>query len=151
MKNYQIRLCEECLYIKKHLPRRIADLEAYIDSIMPVTPGSVLKLVGRPVAKNPLDTSQTERWAIKRATCNEAAELTAKKLLSERLTCFLGSLREKDSRFVRLVYDRELPAQSVVREIDITYRTYYRTRKSVIIKAWEEIGDLENMLELGVK
>lgn len=147
----QIRICEECLYIHKDLPRRIADLEAYIDSIMPVLPGSVLKLVGRPVAKTPLDTSQVERWAIKRATCNEAAELSAKKLLYERLNGFLGGLREKEARFVRLVYDREIPTRSVVKDLGITYRTYYRTRKSVLIKSWEDIGDLENILELGVK
>ena len=77
--------------------------------------------------------------------------MTAKKLLSERLNGFLGGLREKEARFVRLVYDREIPTQSVVKDLGITYRTYYRARKSVIIKAWEDIGDLENILELGVK
>ena len=147
----QFRLCEECLFIRKHLPRRIVDLEIYIESIMPPLPGSVLKLVGRPVAKNPFDTSQTERWAIKRACCEEAAELSAKRELHYQLDQFIGELKGKEAQFVRLVYDRELPVQSVVRELGIVYRTYSRLRQKVVIKVWDRLKSMNGQIELGVK
>ncbi len=148
---HQARLCEECLYVRKHLPRRIVDLEVYIDSIMPPSPGSVLKLVGRPVAKTPLDTSQTERWALKRACCEEAEELTAKRELHARLGQFVGELKGKEAQFVRLVYDRELPVQSVVRELGVAYRTYSRLKQRIVVRAWDRLRDMNGQIELGVK
>jgi hypothetical protein len=148
---YQVRITEECLYSAKNLPRRIGDLQSHVDSIMPPLPGSVLKLVGRPVAKTPLDTSQTERWAIRRACCPEAEELAVKVWLWHRLQEFKSDLSIKEKEFIALKYDHEKPTKSVVREMGITERKYYRIRQNVVGQLWQQIRQKDGELEVAVQ
>ena len=150
MNREQMRLTEEALYAVKYLPRRIDELELAMEDVLPQSPGSVLKMVGRPVAKTPFDTSQTEAWGIRRATCNEAIELQAKKNLNETLRQWVDCLPHSDQSFVTLTYGQELPRRRVVRELGITDRQYYRIRERVVRTAWEEIRGLNGVIEMAV-
>ena len=141
-------LVEECLYAHKYMTVRIGDLEALISAIMPPLPGSVLKMVGRPVAKTPFDTSQTERWGLRRATCSEAEEALAKKWVVTRLTTLKTELGPLESEYVRLLYDKELPARTVIRKMGLQERQFYRIRKRVLQKAWVYLHSIRHLLEL---
>jgi hypothetical protein len=148
---YQVRITEACLYSAKELPRRIGDLQAHVDAIMPPLPGSVLKLVGRPVAKTPVDTSQTERWGIRRACCPEAEELAVKLWLWHRLQEFKSDLGVKEKEFIALKYDHEKPTKSIVREMGITERKYYHLKDRVVRKLWQYVQHRNGELEVGVQ
>ncbi len=146
----QVRLSEECLYAAKNLARRIGDLEAYMESVVPPSPGSVLKMVGRPVAKTPFDTSITERWAIRRVCCDEAVELEVKVWLYRELCEFRRKLTPVESEFVKLCYDHEMPPKSVTRRMGVNDRQYYRIRQRVIERFWDQIRGRERLLETAV-
>jgi hypothetical protein len=148
---YQVRITEACLYSAKELPRRIGDLQAHIDSIMPPLPGSVLKLAGRPVAKTPVDTSQTERWGIRRACCPEAEELAVKCHLYEKISEFISELRGRELEFVKLAYYMEFPPRKVSREMGMSERNYYLVRGKVLYRAWQHLKGIDDMLEVAVR
>ena len=147
----QVRIAEECLYTAKYLPKRIGDLQAYMRSVVPPSPGSVLKMVGRPVAKTPFDTSITERWAIRRACCDEAMELEAKMCLWYRLREFKAGLEGKEKEFVLLKYEKEKPVWSIVKEMGISERKYYRIRQDVVKQLWYQIRDMNGKIEIAVQ
>ncbi len=149
--NYnQIRLVEECLYVRKELYGKMQELAIIVDSLMPKLPGSVLKMVGRPVAKNPFDTSETEHWGILRATCQEAQELEAKANLWYILKEFRANLGQSDREFIVLRYDKELPPASVQDRLRICSTEYYNTRMRLLRQLWKSIEPLTETIDAAV-
>lgn len=148
MNQHQIRQCEDALYAIKYIPGRIMELQIELDAMIPPSPGSVLKMTGRPVAKTPFDTSETETWGIKRALSKEGQEMAAKQTLNSTLRQWVAELPAEEKEFVRLVYGKELPRHAVIRELDITLRKYYRLRERVIGQAWERIREHEPILDM---
>ncbi len=149
MNKAEVRLTEDALYAVKDLPGRILELQLEVESLRPPAPGSVLKMTGRPVAKTPFDTSETETWGIKRATCHEARELQAKLELNQRIRQCVDEMPAQEQEFVRLVYGKELPRHHVGTKMGINPRQYYRLRQRVIERVWERIKDY-SMLEMAV-
>jgi len=143
MTHDQFKRAEECLYCYKYLTGRIARLEMEQDDIMPPSPGSVLKMVGRPVAKAPGDPSQTETWGILRATSRQAREITAKRQLQDIVRQLKNDLPIRDSEFIRLKYDKELPARSVMRELGIKKRAYHYLRERVLKRLWQRVSKID--------
>jgi len=148
---HEIRQTEECLYVNKYLYGRIQELDIEMDCIFPPGPGSVLKIVGIPVAKNPLDTSQTEEWGIRRATCKEAVELDSKLKLYHALRDLTTHLQEKEYELYTLKYYKEYPVPKVKSLLEIDHQTYYTIRQSLIRKTWKKIKDLDFVVELAVQ
>lgn len=150
MNDREIRISEECLYMRKYLYGRIAELDIELETKLPQLPGSVLKMVGKPVAKTPLDTSQTESWGIYRATCREAVELSAKRRLHSILKDFKGELIFPENEFVKLKYEKELPPKRVKENMGITHTEYYTIRLRVLRNLWKvirNINDIENAIQ----
>lgn len=150
MNQRQVRICEEALYSIKYLPGQIEALRIEVDSMLPQTPGSILKMTGRVVAKSPFDTSETEDWGIKRVISREGQELAAKQELNTVLRQWASELTEEDSRFVRLVYGKEWPRHTVIRELGITPRQYYRIRERILQQVWWRIKHLMHIMDMAV-
>ncbi len=151
MTNQQARLCEDALYAVKELPRHIWQLEIEIGAICPKSPGSVLKMTGRPVAKTPFDTSETETFGILRATCRQAQELGAKLRLNNTLRQMVTELPDREQQFVRLAYGKELQKSSVIKRMDINTRQYYRLRERVLRATWNRIKNMGAELDLALE
>jgi hypothetical protein len=135
LNNYDQGMIEEALFVYKLLPKQIAQLEIEMDCIFPPSPGSVLKMVGRPQAKAPQDTSQTESWGIHRATCQTAILLAAKILLRSALRGMAPLLSVREKEYVYLKYGKELHRLQVQRRMNIGSSGYYFLNKQVISKA----------------
>jgi hypothetical protein len=150
--NYtQIRLAEECLYMRKYLYGRMQELCIVIDSIMPQGPGSVLKIVGKPVAKTPIDTSETEKWGILRATCREAVELEAKMKLFNEIATFRSGLNDQEKEMIGLLYEKEYPVVKVKTMMGLSHKSYHALRMKVLRCLWRRIYYLgEEVLESAV-
>ena len=138
------------MYSIKYLPGQIEALRIEVDSMLPQTPGSILKMTGRVVAKSPFDTSETEDWGIKRVIAREGQELAAKQELNTVLRQWASELTEEDSRFVRLVYGKEWPRHTVIRELGITPRQYYRIRERILQQVWWRIKHLMHIMDMAV-
>lgn len=126
---------ELCLYMYKYLPSRISQLEIAIDEMEPALPGSVLKIVGRPQAKTPLDTSATERLGIAIATCQEAEELSAKRHLREVLTEWQYTLSDKDLSIAEMVYGKELSLRRASQRLGLPFETCRRRKGYIVLSA----------------
>jgi hypothetical protein len=146
-----LRLTEACLFHRKRLPREIGDLEAEMETIMPPSPGSVLKMQGRPQAKAPGDPSQTETWGIIRATCPQSEQLAAKRWLYQILTEVRLGLDESCLAYTLQVYDKELPGQAVRRRLSLSHRQYYRLRDRVLRYTWSQICNAQSLIELALQ
>jgi hypothetical protein len=153
LNNYDQGMIEEALFVYKFLPKQIAQLEIEMDCIFPPSPGSVLKMVGRPQAKAPQDTSQTESWGIHRATCQIAILLAAKILLRESLRGLQQQLSTKEQDFVHLKYGKELHRFQVQRRMRFDYNGYRYINKIIIEKATNVIALNMNsdLLELAIQ
>ena len=147
----QIRQAEEALYMHKYLFGRISALQIEIESIVPTMPGSVLKMVGRPVAKTPMDTSETERWGIIRATCKEGIEICAKEGLKKKLDAFKKTLSKEELNLIKELYDREQRPARVRERLNLSSREYYTIRQRILRKLWPYIEEVEDVFEIAVK
>ncbi len=145
MNKNQIRLTEECLYARKFLYGKMQELAIALDAMVPKSPGSVLKMIGRPMAKTPMDTSETEHWGMLRATCGEAQELDAKLELYRTLETLRVKRLEPDSTLVKLLYDKERPPDIVKREMSINDRNYYMIRQRVLRQVWQKVRDIKKI------
>lgn len=145
--------CEECLFAYKYLPRKMLELEIELSSKFPRTPGSVLKMVGRPVAKTPMDSSQTEQWGIYRATCRQAEELSAKRWLRQVLTDYQHDVTPTEKEILYWRYGKELPDARAIDKSGIPRRTYFRVKKQMLdnlARLLVEIG-LDRYYDLAVR
>ncbi len=145
-----LQLTEACLYHRKRLPREIGDLEAEMETIMPPSPGSVLKMQGRPQAKAPGDPSQTETWGIIRATCPQSEQLAAKRWLYQILTEVRLGLDESCLAYVLQVYDRELPRHVARQRLSLTYMQHTRVRQEVLHQTWQQIAKAQDLAEFAL-
>ncbi len=145
------QICEECLFLRKYLYGRMQELSLHIDTIEPTLPGSVLKLVGRPQAVTPLDTSKTEAVALKRACCPEAEELHAKQMLYDALSEARNSRTNIDNAFVKFYYDKELPSNRVKSKLGIDSMTFHNMKRRVIRSTWLHVKHLRHVLDLAIQ
>jgi hypothetical protein len=157
-KQASFRAIEGLLYKYKTFGAAIRALEAekkslagpYSDNCMPQATSSVVRL-GRGGTKTPSDTSQTERWGIRRA--EEAQKRIARidqKLLELRrwrngIRAARQTLTEDAQQFVWLKYDLEKShneTRDALRQkmVNLSESTYYRFRKQVI-------EDIQNFME----
>ncbi len=130
-----LKMVEEALYLYKYLPARISELEIEMDLLYPPSPGSVLKMTGRPMAKTPLDTSQTETWGIIRATCDAGQALTAKTALRGALRGLQAILTQQEADYLYNRFGKELRRYQVMRRLGIGSYIYYSLAASVSEKA----------------
>jgi len=151
MSGNNIRQAEEALYMHKYLFGRIAELEIHVNAMLPTMPGSVLKMVGRPVAKTPMDTSETEQWGIIRATCEEAIEMDAKGKLKRKLDKFKSKLPDRERALVHELYDREQRPIRVRQNVGLTEREYHTMRQRILRKLCAQLQDVEDVFEIAVK
>ena len=145
------KLVEEALYAYKYLPRKIASLAIDVEQLIPPAPGSVLKMTGRPVAKTPFDTSETERWALRRATCREAVELEAKEALRELLREWQFTLSATEQEVLRLRYGKELKDYQALKRSSIPERSYYRNKERLLRSAEDCLRSADINVDLAVK
>jgi len=141
---HDVRLIEECLYVRKYLRPRIKVLNNILKYMLPQLPGSVLKMVGKPVAKNPFDTSITERYGISRAECDEAIELSAKMILYNSLL-IVKSMPDPDYTFVKYKYDKEYSTGKVKDLMQLDHIQYNTIRIRVLRKVWERIRGIDEI------
>ena len=143
--NY-FRQVEKLLYDYKYLDQAIANLEAELEAIMPQTSTSVVKL-GQGSTKTPFDTSQTERWGIKRADSRLRAKLLEKRRHKKAIKAAREQLSDEENTFVWLRYDHEKPHDEVMEALEsrghpYSRRSYYRMRRDVINKIARYLGML---------
>ena len=139
------KLVEECFYAKKYLPGKMKILAEKLDDMFPRTSRDVVKL--QTSTKTPYDTSITERWGIKRATCAEAMEYESKRLLLKYLDLIINdALTVEEALFVNHRYDREMRFYEIARELHTSERSCYRIRDSVLKKAWGYLRLIEQSL-----
>lgn len=122
-----------------------------MDEMIPASPGSVLKMTGRPVAKNPFDTSETETWGIMRATSPQSVELTIKTWLHDLINELYKELPENEKEFVILQYDKESTPRRVMEELRLPERKYYRLKDKLLDKTWSYLYPIENHIEIGLQ
>ncbi len=150
MNYHQIRVAEECLYARKYLYGRCMELSIAMETMFPQLPGSIMKMIGKPQAKTPQYTSETERWGIIRATCDEAVELDAKTWLMNTLKTFKAGLSREDHQFIRYLYEKEHQPARVQSLLRINSQTYYTTRLRLLRKLWQELREHEDILDIAV-
>lgn len=144
-------LVEECFYQKKYIPGKMKVLAEILDEMFPRTSRDVVKL-GQGTTKTPFDTSVTERWGIKRATCEEAMEWEAKRKLLKYLDLIINdALNLQEALFVNCKYDREMRVREIVKELHISERTCFRVQEEVIKKAWGYLRLIEKELKIAIK
>ncbi len=130
---------EAMLYDYKYLDQAIANLEAELEAILPQTSTSVIK-VGQGSTKTPFDTSQTERWGIKRAESRLRARLLEKKRHRAAIKAAREQLTDEENTFVWLRYDKEKQHKEIWEAMHMEGRSYYRFRRRVIEKVAKCIG-----------
>lgn len=142
-KQKYFRQVERLLYDYKYLDQAISNLEAELEAIMPQTTASLIK-IGQGSTKTPFDTSQTERWGIKRAESPRAVRLQAmlaeKRRHKEAIFGVKEQLSEEENRFILLRYDKELPHEEIAEILHMESRNYYRYRKRIIEKVAKYMG-----------
>ncbi len=145
-----LKMVEEALYLYKYLPARISELEIEMDLLYPPSPGSVLKMTGRPMAKTPLDTSQTETWGIIRATCDTGQTLMAKTALRGALRGLQAILTQQEADYVHYRYGKELKRYQVLRRLGVGSHIYYSLGVSVSEKADRLISEAMTEQQLSI-
>jgi len=97
---------EKMLYDYKYLDQAIANLEAELEAIMPQTSTSLIK-VGQGSTRTLFDTSQTERWGIKRAESRLREKLLEKRRHKKAIKEIREQLTDEENTFIWLRYDLE--------------------------------------------
>jgi DNA-directed RNA polymerase specialized sigma subunit len=138
---------EAMLYDYKYLDQAIANLEAELEAIMPQTSTSVVKL-GQGSTKTPFDTSQTERWGIKRADSRLRARLLEKRRHKKAIKAVREQLTDEENTFIWLRYDHEKTHDEVMEALEsrghpYSRRQYFYMRKQIINKIARYMGILE--------
>ena len=133
------RQVEKLLYDYKYLDQAIANLTAELEAIMPQTSTSVVKL-GQGSAKTPFDTSQTERWGIKRAESRLRIKLQEKRRHKKAIKGAREQLTDDENMFVWLRYDKEKPHEEIWEAMHMSRAQYFRFRKDVIGKIARYMG-----------
>ena len=146
-KQKYFQIVEAMLYDYKYLDQAIANLEAELEAIMPQTSTSVVKL-GQGSTKTPFDTSQTERWGIKRADSRLRARLLEKRRHKKAIKAAREQLSDEENTFVWLRYDKEKTHDEVMEALEkkghpYSRRQYFYMRKQIINKIARYIGILE--------
>jgi len=146
-KQKYFQIVEAMLYDYKYLDQAIANLEAELEAIMPQTSTSLIK-VGQGSTKTPFDTSQTERWGIKRAESRLRARLLEKKRHRAAIKAAREQLTDEENTFVRLRYDLEKTHDEVMEALEsrghpCSRRQYFYMRKRIINKIARYLGLLE--------
>jgi len=137
---------ERLLYDYKYLDQAIANLEAELEAIMPQTSTSVVKL-GQGSTKTPFDTSQTERWGIRRAESRLRARLLEKRRHKKAIKAVREQLTDEENTFVWLRYDKEKTHDEVMEALEkkghpYSRRSYFRMRRDVINEIARYMGIL---------
>ena len=144
-KQWHFRKVEKLLYDYKYLNQAIANLEAELETIMPQATSSVVRL-GRGGTKTSSDTSQTERWGIKRAESPRAVRLQSLLQEKRRQKAAIKGAREQltdeENTFVWLRYDKEKAHDGIIEAMHMSRAQYFRFRKDVIEKMARYMGVL---------
>ena len=146
-KQKYFQIVEAMLYDYKYLDQAIANLEAELEAIMPQTSTSVVKL-GQGSTKTPFDTSQTERWGIKRADSRLRARLLEKRRHKKAIKAAREQLTDEENTFIWLRYDKEKTHDEVMEALEsrghpYSRRQYFYMRKQIINKIARYMGILE--------
>lgn len=145
MTGQDILVTEECLYSKKYMRDKMTRLEIIIDNMLPTLPGSVLKLTGKPVAKNPFDTSITERCGIMRADCDEARELSCKLKLYSILETLINLAPKIDKQFIYYKYEKVYSTRKVKDMMQLDHIQYNTIRIRVLRRLWHSLKHFDNI------
>lgn len=146
------KIVEQCFYAKKYIPDKMRELAETLDDMFPPAPEYIVKMGnGKPQAKTPLDTSITERWGIKRATCDEAMEYEAKRKLLKHIDLIMDALTVPEALLVNCKYNREMTHRETQQELHVSEKTYFRLKRSVVIKAWGYLRLMKNDLSRAVE
>ncbi len=137
---------ERLLYDYKYLDQAIANLEAELEAIMPQASTSVVKL-GQGSTKTPFDTSQTERWGIKRANSRLRTKLLEKRRHRAAIKAAREQLSDEENIFIWLRYDKEKAHDEVMEALEkkghpYSRRSYFRMRRDVINEIARYMGIL---------
>ena len=133
------RQVEKMLYDYKYLDQAIANLEMELEAIMPQTSTSVVKL-GQGSTKTPFDTSQTERWGIRRAESRLRARLMEKRRHKKAIKAVKEQLSKEENAFVWLRYDHEKPHEEIWETLHMSRAQYFRFRKDTINEIAKHLG-----------
>lgn len=141
------RKVEKLLYDYKYLDQVIANIEAELEAIMPQVSTSLIK-VGQGSTKTPFDTSQTERYGIKRAESRLREKLLEKKRHRAAIKAAREQLTDEENTFVWLRYDHEKTHDEVMEALEsrghpFSRRQYFYMRKQIINKIARYLGLLE--------
>lgn len=147
-KQKYFRHVEKLLYDYKYLDQAIANLEAELEAIMPQTTASVVKIGAACAAKSPLDSSQTERWGIKRAESRLREKLLEKRRHKKAIKEIREQLTDEENTFIWLRYDLEKTHDEVMEALEsrgqpCSRRQYFYMRKRIINKIARYLGLLE--------
>ncbi len=138
-KQKYFRQVEKLLYDYKYLDQAITTLEAELAAIMPQTSTSVVK-VGQSTTKTPFDTSQTERWGIKRAESRLREKLLEKRRHKKAIKGAREQLSDEENTFVWLRYDKEKPHKEIWEAMHMEGSSYYRFRRRVVERMAKYMG-----------
>jgi len=136
------RQVERMLYDYKTYDIAIRNLEAELESIMPQTSTSVVKL-GEGSTATPF-TSKTEDWAIKRIESPRAKRIL--KLLAEKKRFKKGvketrkQLTDEENTLVWMRYDLEKQHQEIWEAMHMSRSTYFEFKNKTIEKIARYLG-----------
>lgn len=133
------RTVEAMLYDYKYLDQAIANLTAELEAIMPQTSTSVVKL-GQGSTKTPFNTSQTERYGIRRAESRLREKLLEKRRHKKAIKAVREQLTDEENTFIWLRYDLERQHKEIWETIHMEERNYFRFRRRVINKIAKILG-----------
>lgn len=138
------RQVEAMLYDYKYLDQAIATLTAELEAIMPQTSTSVVRL-GQGSTKTPFDTSQTERYGIRRAESRLRVKLLEKRRHKAAIKGAREQLTDEENTFVWLRYDKEKTHDEIMQAFEdqgkpCSRAQYFRFRKDVIVKVARYMG-----------
>lgn len=138
-KQKYFRQVEKMLYDYKYLDQAIANLEAELEAILPQTSTSLIK-VGQGSTRTLFDTSQTERWGIKRAESRLREKLLEKRRHKKAIKAVREQLTDEENTFVWLRYDHEKPHEEIWEALHMSRAQYFRFRKDTIDKIAKHLG-----------
>ena len=146
-KQKYFRQVEKLLYDYKYLDQVIANLEAELEAILPQTSTSLIK-VGQGSTRTLFDTSQTERWGIKRAESRLREKLLEKRRHKKAIKEIREQLTDEENTFIWLRYDLEKTHDEVMEALEsrgqpCSRRQYFYMRKRIINKIARYLGLLE--------
>lgn len=138
---------EKMLYDYKYLDQAIANLEAELEAIMPQTSTSLIK-VGQGSTRTLFDTSQTERYGIKRAESRLREKLLEKRRHKKAIKEIREQLTDEENTFIWLRYDKEKTHDEIMQVLEdkgqpCSRRQYFYMRKQIINKIARYMGLLE--------